>query len=382
MNTSNPSESLVWIDPLTGCQNHLSLSRFLAEEYKSGFGRPVSLVSIDINYFAQLNASAGRKKGDAVLRWMVLVLLEETQAPVFRLGGDEFVVMLSDEHVHNERLARAVFDRLNVEAGQFGVQPPVAAVTVIHYDGSEPFAPAEIFLHLTVSIFETKANRQQSFRVIHAREINLTQISANSETSVLYWMSNMMLERMTTLGRMLEEAQTLATTDPVTGLPNLRAAQNQLTSLLREAAQNFQSLGILMIDGDDLREYNKISYAAGDEMLRALAETLRSSLRPGDFLARWRVGDEFLILLPETNLQQAAQIGRRLCQHVERSSQAWLLPVTISIGAAAYPETGLREAELLDQAETANARAKRLGKNRVELAPISGSETQAILHGS
>jgi len=192
----------------------------------------------------------------------------------------------------------------------------------------------------------------------------------------------MMLERMTTLGRMLEEAQTLATTDPVTGLPNLRAAQNQLTSLLREAAQNFQSLGILMIDGDDLREYNKISYAAGDEMLRALAETLRSSLRPGDFLARWRVGDEFLILLPETNLQQAAQIGRRLCQHVERSSQAWLLPVTISIGAAAYPETGLREAELLDQAETANARAKRLGKNRVELAPISGSETQAILHGS
>lgn len=382
MNTSNPSESLVWIDPLTGCQNHLSLSRFLAEEYKSGFGRPVSLVSIDINYFAQLNASAGRKKGDAVLRWMVLVLLEETQAPVFRLGGDEFVVMLSDEHVHNERLARAVFDRLNVEAGQFGVQPPVAAVTVIHYDGSEPFAPAEIFLHLTVSIFETKANRQQSFRVIHAREINLTQISANSETSVLYWMSNMMLERMTTLGRMLEEAQTLATTDPVTGLPNLRAAQNQLTSLLREATQNFQSLGILMIDGDDLREYNKISYAAGDEMLRALAETLRSSLRPGDFLARWRVGDEFLILLPETNLQQAAQIGRRLCQHVERSSQAWLLPVTISIGAAAYPETGLREAELLDQAETANARAKRLGKNRVELAPISGSETQAILHGS
>jgi diguanylate cyclase (GGDEF)-like protein len=382
LNTSNPSESLVWIDPLTGCQNHLSLSRFLAEEYKSGFGRPVSLVSIDINYFAQLNASAGRKKGDAVLRWMVLVLLEETQAPVFRLGGDEFVVMLSDEHVHNERLARAVFDRLNVEAGQFGVQPPVAAVTVIHYDGSEPFAPAEIFLHLTVSIFETKANRQQSFRVIHAREINLTQISANSETSVLYWMSNMMLERMTTLGRMLEEAQTLATTDPVTGLPNLRAAQNQLTSLLREAAQNFQSLGILMIDGDDLREYNKISYAAGDEMLRALAETLRSSLRPGDFLARWRVGDEFLILLPETNLQQAAQIGRRLCQHVERSSQAWLLPVTISIGAAAYPETGLREAELLDQAETANARAKRLGKNRVELAPISGSETQAILHGS
>lgn len=382
MNTSNPSESLVWIDPLTGCQNHLSLSRFLAEEYKSGFGRPVSLVSIDINYFAQLNASAGRKKGDAVLRWMVLVLLEETQASVFRLGGDEFVVMLSDEHVHNERLARAVFDRLNVEAGQFGVQPPVAAVTVIHYDGSEPFAPAEIFLHLTVSIFETKANRQQSFRVIHAREINLTQISANSETSVLYWMSNMMLERMTTLGRMLEEAQTLATTDPVTGLPNLRAAQNQLTSLLREAAQNFQSLGILMIDGDDLREYNKISYAAGDEMLRALAETLRSSLRPGDFLARWRVGDEFLILLPETNLQQAAQIGRRLCQHVERSSQAWLLPVTISIGAAAYPETGLREAELLDQAETANARAKRLGKNRVELAPISGSETQAILHGS
>src|SRR5690606_34917871 len=143
----------------------------------------------------------------------------------------------------------------------------------------------EIFLHLTVSIFETKANRQQSFRVIHAREINLTQISANSETSVLYWMSNMMLERMTTLGRMLEEAQTLATTDPVTGLPNLRAAQNQLTSLLREAAQNFQSLGILMIDGDDLREYNKISYAAGDEMLRTLAETLRNCLRPGDFLA-------------------------------------------------------------------------------------------------
>ena len=120
-----------------------------------------------------------------------------------------------------------------------------------------------------------------------------------------------------------------------------------------------------MIDGDDLRRYNQISYAAGDEMIQWLGATLRDQLRPGDFLARWRVGDEFLVLLPATPLGQAAAVGSRLCRAVQQASEGWPLPVTISIGVAEYPRHGTDEVGLLRQAEAANDRAKALGKNCV-----------------
>jgi diguanylate cyclase (GGDEF)-like protein len=124
-----------------------------------------------------------------------------------------------------------------------------------------------------------------------------------------------------------------------------------------------------LIDGDDLKRYNEISYSVGDEMIRDLAHTQQSHLRGGDFLARWRMGDEFLLIMPGTPVEGAVVVGERVRSAVELESQTWPLPVTISAGLAAYPGHGESMSDLLVQAEEAKNTAKASGKNQVVIAP-------------
>jgi diguanylate cyclase (GGDEF)-like protein len=109
----------------------------------------------------------------------------------------------------------------------------------------------------------------------------------------------------------------------------------------------------LFIDGDNLRLYNDISYSAGDDMLRQLAQLLSHHLRPGDFIARWRVGDEFLVLLPETTKNDAYIVAERLRSEVESTSKLWKIPITISIGISTYPLNGATTEDLLLSVEKA-----------------------------
>jgi len=171
------------------------------------------------------------------------------------------------------------------------------------------------------------------------------------------------INRMVDLGRVLNEVQALAYSDPLTGLPNVRAA----TLRLQTAGNGL--LAVLMLDGDNLRLYNDLGgYAAGDRMIQDLSAALQAQLRPDDFLARWRMGDEFLALLTGVDLVGAMSVGQRLCQAVRHTSTAWLRPVTVSVGVAVRPDHGLSTAALLAAAEQAKDRAKASGKDRVVAA--------------
>src|SRR6185312_4596999 len=97
----------------------------------------------------------------------------------------------------------------------------------------------------------------------------------------------------------------------------------------------------------NLRFYNDISYSAGDRMLKRLADLLLKHLRPGDFIARWRVGDEFLVLLPATTRDEVFVVAERLRSEVEVQSKLWEIPITISIGIATYPSHGTTVETLL-----------------------------------
>ena len=100
-------------------------------------------------------------------------------------------------------------------------------------------------------------------------------------------------------------------------------------------------------------------------MIRNLANTLSQHLRPGDFLARWRVGDEFFVILPETPSEKALHVAERLRAAVEDESKTWRIPVSISIGVAEYPASGASIRELLDAVEKSAKQAKDNGKNQV-----------------
>jgi diguanylate cyclase (GGDEF)-like protein len=102
-------------------------------------------------------------------------------------------------------------------------------------------------------------------------------------------------------------------------------------------------------------------------MLRRLAGLLTEHLRPGDFIARWRVGDEFLVLLPATKSDVAVTVAERLRSAVETKSKTWEIPVTISIGIAVHPSNGGTVEQLLQSVERAAKRSKDNGKNQITL---------------
>lgn len=155
----------------------------------------------------------------------------------------------------------------------------------------------------------------------------------------------------------------LALADPLTGLPNRRALDRCLDEVLAEAAHRGPgpAPAVAMIDVDGFKRVNDtISHARGDEVLRGVATALRSSLRAPDLVARYG-GDEFVVVLPETAVEDA-------CAALGRARAAVPGPVTLSIGVvAARPGEGA--ADVLARADGVMYAAKRAGGDAVRTAP-------------
>jgi diguanylate cyclase (GGDEF)-like protein len=130
-----------------------------------------------------------------------------------------------------------------------------------------------------------------------------------------------------------------------------------------------QPLSVLMVDVDHFKAVNdQLGHRAGDRVLAHIAGVLKEHLRAGDTLGRWG-GEEFLIICPDTDLEDALGLGQRLRQAVaEANLNAAADPArrTISIGVAA--EVGPTPAPLVEAADRALRSAKGAGRDRVEPA--------------
>jgi diguanylate cyclase (GGDEF)-like protein len=153
-----------------------------------------------------------------------------------------------------------------------------------------------------------------------------------------------------------------------TGLYNLRHFHTALTQELGRAARFHRSVALLMIDVDHLREINTArGHLAGDQALKAVAEALRATTREYDVAARFG-GDEFCVLLPETELEGALVVAERMRAFVEETCAADLC-VTVSVGAVAHRGDGMTPDELIALADRAAYRAKFSGRNAVAVPP-------------
>jgi diguanylate cyclase (GGDEF)-like protein len=174
--------------------------------------------------------------------------------------------------------------------------------------------------------------------------------------------------------RMLEQ---LATSDPLTNLPNRRNFDEQVYVEMERARRNGQPLSCLIFDIDDFKEINdQHGHQAGDEVLRQIGRVLLGRKRMSDVAARYG-GEEFVWLLPGAPQQAATELGEWLLRTIKDMQIVTThvpLRVSISIGVSTYePEAhgDVATSTLLHHADTALLEAKRTGKGRVVFHALS-----------
>ena len=166
---------------------------------------------------------------------------------------------------------------------------------------------------------------------------------------------------------MLLHARHEASTDALTGLPNRRHLETQLYSRLEELRRSGIGFGLLFIDIDHFKQINdRHGHEVGDQVLRIVADTLSLSVRPFDMLGRWG-GEEFLGVLPHTDLENLRAIAERLRVLVSYSradTDNCTVTATISAGGTVAAPADSAES-LLKRADHLMYVSKKNGRNRV-----------------
>jgi two-component system cell cycle response regulator len=162
----------------------------------------------------------------------------------------------------------------------------------------------------------------------------------------------------------------MAITDALTGLFNRRYMETHLATLVEQASARGKPIAVLVIDIDYFKRVNDShGHDAGDDVLHEFALRIRKAIRNIDLACRYG-GEEFVIVMPETNMAVATMVAERLRRRIASEpftvqNGARSLEITISIGIAALDGVGDNASAILKRADTALYRAKRDGRNRV-----------------
>ncbi len=168
--------------------------------------------------------------------------------------------------------------------------------------------------------------------------------------------------------KMRAEAEVLqqAMTDGLTGLANRRAFDGEMNRALAVAARSGQPFSVVMVDLDYFKAINdRFGHRAGDMALAAFAQRLRSGLRSQDLAFRYG-GEEFCVLLPNTDATGAMVLAQRLHKQIALPAQAEVPAQSASLGVTVWLQEDTADA-LLGRADQALYRAKALGRDRVEM---------------
>ncbi len=183
----------------------------------------------------------------------------------------------------------------------------------------------------------------------------------------------------------------VALSDPLTGLPNHRTMMDQMEKELEHCQRTQESCAVVFIDLDHFKHINDTwGHRAGDAVLREASSRLKKSIRKGDVVGRYG-GEEFVLLLSNTNLQDARQTAERFRATIadepcilvpgEETLNGSSISFTASIGVAVYGEHGNTREALIEAADRAMYYAKQTGRNQVCQAGEEKDLTAQILSG-
>lgn len=174
--------------------------------------------------------------------------------------------------------------------------------------------------------------------------------------------------------RLHAQVKAMAMTDAVSGLFNRHVFEESLIAEVERSMRLSYPLSLIIFDLDSFKDYNDTwGHPAGDIRLKATADLIRNNLRKYDTAARYG-GDEFAIILPNTNQENAFTFAKRLLAAARTSTTELAVDgkgiagYTLSIGIATFPQDGDSHANLLLAADHAELMAKRLGKNQIFIA--------------
>jgi diguanylate cyclase (GGDEF)-like protein len=171
--------------------------------------------------------------------------------------------------------------------------------------------------------------------------------------------------------RLFAELQKLATTDHLTGLFNRRTLFWSLQREVDRAKGHARPLSVIMLDMDDLKAINdRHGHPAGDQALVQVSHAIRSETRRLDIASRLG-GDEFLVVLPETDADQAKTVAGRVLRRIV-SSRVNGKPLSVSIGIAQLCEAHSDMDALMRAADRALYQAKGSGGQRISVAGLEG----------
>lgn len=188
------------------------------------------------------------------------------------------------------------------------------------------------------------------------------------------------------IARSYSDAREQSVRDGLTGAYNHRYFQEALQKEIGRAERRGRPLSVLMLDIDDFKGVNdRYGHPVGDVILQRIVAEIRSEVRGDmDLVARYG-GEEFGVILPETPADEATEVAERVRSRIDERifrppDSNDVVRVTVSIGLATYPQDARTKKELIERADSALYRAKRKGKNAVEVTTEGDSDSPPLPH--
>ena len=251
----------------------------------------------------------------------------------------------------------------------------VARDEVVHVPGGATLSPSEPMADAAVAIPLRRGNHAIGVLALYGRGPAET-FSADD----VHLLQSLMHQAETAIENtfLYEEATRLSITDGLTGLWNRRLFDLRMNEELQRAIRFQEPFGLMLVDLDHFKNVNdRYGHQAGDAVLVELARRLTDATREVDVVTRFG-GEEFALILPKTPVPGTMRLSEKVRAVVANEpfvAGNASIPVTVSVGAAGYPDHGLSTGDLLAAADAALYRAKEHGRNRVEEAESGGRPT-------